>query len=204
MIKCPFCENEIDDDGYYCDQCGNELKLCIYGHGFKKGNICSICGQPLKPVRFNDTKNSDSVESDHETSSDPNLKNHDMRSNPDIPSSTSLDINPKLQYDQSIDTEKTSHPHSLFNKKLDVHIELKHGAIIGRCIGDYLSIFGSQPYISGKHACFQLNTIGDWELIDLGSTNGTFVNGQQIKPYQPITLKLKDKIAFYDCEFIVE
>ena len=45
--KCPYCNKEIESDSLYCDQCGQELRICTHGHGFKRGKICSECGKPL-------------------------------------------------------------------------------------------------------------------------------------------------------------
>ena len=27
-MKCPYCQNIIDDDSRWCDQCGKELMFC--------------------------------------------------------------------------------------------------------------------------------------------------------------------------------
>jgi adenylate cyclase len=48
--------------------------------------------------------------------------------------------------------------------------------------------------MSRNHAILQCNETGDFLLIDLGSSNGTFVNGKQVNI--PITLQNGDRILF--------
>ncbi|MGL5034762.1 MAG: FHA domain-containing protein [Microcystaceae cyanobacterium] len=52
--------------------------------------------------------------------------------------------------------------------------------------------------ISRNHAILQTNDAGDFLLIDLGSSNGTFVNGRRVSI--PITLQNRDKITFGQTE----
>lgn len=60
------------------------------------------------------------------------------------------------------------------------------------------------PVISRRHA--ELNWVeGHLQLLDLGSTNGTFVNGQKVHAEQSehscvTVLKMGDKIRFADLE----
>lgn len=161
MVKCPFCDKEIESDSFYCDQCGQELKICSHGHGFKKGKICTECGTPLTEAK-------------------------------DI---ASPDVNPDIQ---------PIEPTFLVNTALNTRLHLSDGAVIGRRVGDYLHVFGSQGYVSGTHARLQRNGLGGWEIIDLDSTNGTFLNGVRLSPQQATPFKVGDTIAFYDLKFIVE
>jgi len=48
--------------------------------------------------------------------------------------------------------------------------------------------------VSRQHA--ELRWIGDgYSIVDLGSTNGTWVNGKRIEPDQPLRLKDGDRVA---------
>jgi pSer/pThr/pTyr-binding forkhead associated (FHA) protein len=38
----------------------------------------------------------------------------------------------------------------------------------------------SDPNISRKHAQLRRNSSGDWQVVDLGSTNGIKVNGRRV------------------------
>jgi hypothetical protein len=50
------------------------------------------------------------------------------------------------------------------------------------------------PKISSKHAKFQLYPSGDLWLTDMGSANGTFLNGQKINANQRVKIKPGDQI----------
>ena len=172
IVKCPFCRKEIEKDSFYCDQCGEELKVCISGHGFKKGKVCSDCGTKLVEAKNAQTGLT--------------------------PSSVQQDTK------QVHSTTAYTEPKYLISKTLNVRLELKNGAVIGRRTGDYTHVFGNQGYVSGTHARVQINSAGMWEIIDLGSSNGTFLNGKMLVADQPTAFTIGDIIAFYDLNFVVE
>lgn len=81
-----------------------------------------------------------------------------------------------------------------------VSIPLMNGAVIGRTAGDYANILGKCIYISGMHARLTKNG-SVWSITDLGSRNGTKVNGVACQPNVPMPFKAGDTIrlgAFYD------
>jgi hypothetical protein len=101
-------------------------------------------------------------------------------------------------------SSKPAEPSFLFSNQLNATIKLIDGAIVGRRTGAYVDLFGSQPYVSGTHARFQRNETGQWEVVDLGSTNGTFLNRKRIESHQPVVLQVGDTLAFYDLSFVIE
>ena len=50
------------------------------------------------------------------------------------------------------------------------------------------------PNVSGKHAQFVWGRAG-WSVVDLGSSNGTFVNGQMIPQRTPTPLRPGDAVG---------
>jgi pSer/pThr/pTyr-binding forkhead associated (FHA) protein len=71
-------------------------------------------------------------------------------------------------------------------------IELTEELLIGRAFpGD--GTLGNDPEISRRHARISRGPSGEFVLEDTGSTNGTFVNGQQLTA--PHTLQPGDVIA---------
>lgn len=65
--------------------------------------------------------------------------------------------------------------------------------IIGRDISADVAIIESK--VSRKHACLS-NAGADVFLEDLDSTNGTVLNGNNVKPKEKITLKVGDELVF--------
>jgi len=179
-VKCPFCGKEIENDSFYCDQCGEELKTCPSGHGFKKGKICNECG-----TRLVEAKN---VPQQQET----------LVEARNVPQQQTETV--EKTYRPTVDPAE---PRYLVSNTLNARFELKNGAIIGRTTGDYVNVFGKQGYVSRTHARVQKNDAGAWEIVDLDSANGTFLNGQKLVPYQPAAFKIGDTITFYDIKFLV-
>jgi hypothetical protein len=58
-------------------------------------------------------------------------------------------------------------------------------------------------YVSGEHATLAW-TGWAWEIRDLGSRNGTFVDGNRIEPGNPVPVSQGSKIAFGDPEEVFE
>jgi len=50
-MQCPFCKNNIDDDSFYCDQCGKEILICPKCNKPGKGKMCIIDGTPLVSMK---------------------------------------------------------------------------------------------------------------------------------------------------------
>jgi len=51
-----------------------------------------------------------------------------------------------------------------------------------------------QPFVSGKHCRLSLHG-NQYMLEDLGSTNGTFVNGRRLEPHAPVPVSARDKLT---------
>ena len=121
LVKCPFCNKDIEQDSFYCDQCGEELKLCSNGHGFKKGKICGTCGKPLTSAK--DVKGDSTVK----------------------PTATvSATAAPNPSSDRTVrPAEPANSSKYLVSKTLGARLEMKNGEIIGRRAGDYVSKFAS-------------------------------------------------------------
>jgi class 3 adenylate cyclase len=56
------------------------------------------------------------------------------------------------------------------------------------------------PKVSRMHALIQLQSIGEFWLVDLGSSNGTFLNKRRV--HQPVRLHDRDKILIGGRQFI--
>ena len=94
-------------------------------------------------------------------------------------------------------------PGHLVCQNPSIRLGIGDGAIIGRR-GSYAQAFAGQGYVSGNHARLQYNACGQFEIVDLGSTNGTFVNGQQLTPNMPRVVNVGDIVKFANLEFAVQ
>jgi len=85
---------------------------------------------------------------------------------------------------------------------MQTRLQLMDGALIGREQGNYHPQLAMFRYVSGLHAQLRL-TSGQWTITDLGSRNGTRVNGIPCTPTLPFGKGDIVRLAnFYD--FIVE
>jgi hypothetical protein len=77
--------------------------------------------------------------------------------------------------------------------------DVRHGATLGRSDGADIPI--DDPFASSAHARI-FNRGGFMYLEDMGSTNGTFLNGRQVKTAE--RLKMADTIRIGDSEYRYE
>lgn len=65
------------------------------------------------------------------------------------------------------------------------------------------SIVVDDPYVSGRHADITASG-GSISIVDVGSTNGTLVNGVKIEPGVPVEIRLGDEITVGQTVFRLE
>jgi len=73
---------------------------------------------------------------------------------------------------------------------------------VGRRGDNRITILGD-PYVSGSHAVIIAAEDG-LRVTDLGSTNGTLVNGDKLAPDQPVDLHSGDEVVFGQTKFRLE
>lgn len=83
--------------------------------------------------------------------------------------------------------------------KVDELYGLKNGTRIGR--GRKADIIINDPFLSALHAEFTLDSDNNWQISDLSSTNGTFVNEDKITT-EPCALKTGDIIKMGQLSYI--
>lgn len=173
MNKCYKCGADIDSDSLFCDQCGAEQYVCPKCHIIGKGpnKRCGMCGSPLVPATGQQGNNSTQQQG---------------AAQPFAGAAQQQGVARTASY--------------LVCQAEQVSIPLMNGAVIGRTAGDYANILGKCIYISGIHARLTQNG-SVWSITDLGSRNGTKVNGVACQPNVPMAFKAGDTIrlgAFYD------
>lgn len=201
MIECPRCKNKIDPNSAYCDQCGLELRICPQCGKYGKANRCTQCGSLLISPKDNN---------------DSEIENPQIESNPSDASNAEQQtpISQKMNTTFSQRMSNTYYgrtaggsnmPLYLVSYVLGVRLPFIDGGVIGRNTGDYMSTFCTQGYVSGTHAKLQLDkSTGNWTITDLGSRNGTYLNGKKLIPHTPEAIWRGALLRIATTDFIVE
>lgn len=192
MSKCYKCGADIDSDSLFCDQCGAEQYVCPKCHIIGKGpnKRCGMCGSPLVPATGQQGNNS----TQQQGAAQP-FAGAAQQQGAAQPFAGAAQQQGTAQ--QQGATRMASY---LVCQAEQVSIPLMNGAVIGRTAGDYANLLGKCIYISGMHARLTQNG-SVWSITDLGSRNGTKVNGVACQPNVPMAFKTGDTIrlgAFYD------
>ena len=192
-MQCAFCKEIIDEDSFYCDMCGEEIKACPGCKQPGKGKICTSCGTPLASL-----KSQDGPPDENETSSThtPPPVGDEIPSSPGTFESTYClpdeeplkPIVPQLR---------------LLNKNINADLKINDNSIIGRITGPYVDTFSGFKQISGKHCRFNYDPANGWSVIDLNSTNKTRYNEQALVPNSPQTLSDQTFLKIANIEFFV-
>ncbi len=85
-----------------------------------------------------------------------------------------------------------------FNFKIFESYGIREDSTIGR--SKKCEIYIPDPYLSKRHARIFLKD-GAYYLMDLGSTNGTYLNGQPVGD-MPVRVKDSDKVRFGTIHFL--
>lgn len=239
MQTCPKCKQLIEDDSWFCDQCGTELMVCPSCRTIKRGMTCNQCGTKLVTAKAF-AQNGGSVK-DPTTPPVGNTQNVGPSPTPNVNpnpnpqphtgfvgqhtpntgqpiQNTGQQVVTPGQPIADMNSDRTMRPGAtppppprqpqakpghLVCQNPSIRLGIGDGAIIGRR-GSYAQAFAGQGYVSGNHARLQYNASGQFEVVDLGSTNGTFVNGQQLTPNMPRVVNVGDIVKFANLEFAVQ
>ena len=240
MQTCPKCKQLIEDDSWFCDQCGTELMVCPSCRTIKRGMTCNQCGTKLVTAKAF-AQNGGSVK-DPTTPPVGNTQNVGPTLTPNVNpnpvsqpptgfvgqhtpnigqpiQNTGQQVVTPGQPIAEMNSDRTMRPGAtpppppprqpqakpghLVCQNPSIRLGIGDGAIIGRR-GSYAQAFAGQGYVSGNHARLQYNACGQFEVVDLGSTNGTFVNGQQLAPNMPRVVNVGDIVKFANLEFAVQ
>lgn len=171
MIICPACKEEIDDDSYFCDQCGQALLFCNQCGRVGLGRRCTYCGGLM-------------------VSQDANVKSASSSLHTSVTGSGTMG-----SIGQSISNNQVRGGIpvlTLANDSLNIRLVAMNGAIIGRRKGPYTRFFENQAYVSGVHAQLKYNPGTGWCIADKHSSNGTKLNQHILQPDVEMTLNNGD------------
>lgn len=190
MIQCPDCRNMIPDDSAFCDQCGKELKWCPECKRPKRGTECPVCGSDLVPGR----KYLAGLAAQQEPAQAASQGPADGQ-----PAQTGDgQASPKVQAQKPQATAARPATALVGN---GWRLVLKDGDF-GRRGGIWPEL-GSCQYVSGDHGKI-ISSPSGWLICDLGSTNGTQVNGRKLSTGVAAPLNIGDRVRIATLDFVVE
>ena len=216
FIKCPKCQAEIEEDSLYCDQCGVELFVCPSCGTLGKGKRCTRCGQPLvakknamsspasaaspaiTPPPASPTSTTDIHKLFNNTATSAPVVSPAQPAQPET--STSATVRPGETPKPA--TPKSTPPGHLVCQNPPLRL-LVTDVLIGRREGGYASVFAAHGMVSGRHATLNQTPNGDWQVTDLGSTNGTRLNGTPLAPNVPTVIHVGDTLSIANLDFQV-
>ena len=211
-MKCPFCKAIIDDDSWYCDQCGTALKFCPECRQPKRGTECAACGADLISAKeFFGGAQPTSKPGSGTTQPTPSTSHPAPSVQSSQPAQSTQPAQPSQQPAQPQGTvaAQPSQPSPAVNPNEPTtlvgngwRLPLRAG-VFGRSCGVYPE-FKTQKYISGKHGEILHNAKGQWGITDLGSTNGTFIDGTRLEPHKAYLLKKGQQLTIATTNFNVE
>jgi hypothetical protein len=91
----------------------------------------------------------------------------------------------------------------LTNATLGLRLEVRPGDILGRKEGRLANELKNQLSISGRHAQLDCNAMGDWTIVDLGSRNGSMVDGARLEAGVSVPIQAGSRLLLANVEFLV-
>lgn len=179
MLDCATCHREIDTDSVYCDQCGAEILLCPTCGGTGSTKFCTKDGTRMKA-------NKAAV--------------IDRPPEGTVPDRVTSGVSVGM-------TERIATPPASAGRLRLRHasgsvLTINNGDVLGRREGQHAEAFQAWGHVSGRHGRV-IERDGKWYYQDLGSTNGSYVNGRQIEGNQATQVKAGDNVRLADQEFRV-
>ena len=186
-MQCPSCKEPIDNDSRYCDQCGGQIMICPACNVPRKGKFCSQCNNELVPAGSAAPAGAAApVQAGTAPAAQPAQAFTPPPSGPSTGSSAVISAGSGLKL--------SSAAHGIM-------IEAGDGDVIGRKAGKFTGVFGRFNFISGTH-CSIIKMGAGWAVMDLGSTNGTFCNGNKLAPNVPCPVSNGTLIKVADVELL--
>lgn len=179
MIICPSCKEEIEEQSFYCDQCGQALMYCSNCGRVGTGRRCTHCGGLMETPGESHESNQPSS---HATAADISRTFATARETGNGMPVSDVRI-------QGIPTL------TLYNPSLNIRIVGINGAIIGRKQGPYQQMFDGNMYVSSVHAQLIYKPDSGWCIIDKHSSNGTRLNDRDLLPDIPMSIKSGDIVS---------
>jgi len=197
----------IPDDSAFCDQCGKELKWCPECKRPKRGTECPVCGNSLIPGR----KYLAMLKAGVSVAPQPTVEN---KPQPQQPQPQSFYQQPQPQPQPSAFNPQPSAPNAGMQPEPTAAARTLPSALVGAGLrlklqpGPFGRRGGIWPelsafqFVSGNHGTIAA-VPGGWTITDMGSTNGTYINGVPLAAGIPAAITIGSKITIATTEFTV-
>jgi hypothetical protein len=185
---CPnkLCKQEIPDDSCFCDQCGVQLFRCSKCGFIGTGKYCGTCGGTLSAIE------------------PPEQAAMPVQEQVPAPVPAPAPAPALMQQAPSPATVIISLPADklVLRNPEGWKIAIEKDDILGRANGRHTAQLGKYQVISSRHAGITREN-NEWFITDLGSTNGSYVNGVKLQPNVPVKIKQDDVIVLANVTFTV-
>ncbi len=190
-LHCPGCKADIDDDSFYCDQCGTELLKCGRCGFVGKGKVCPHDRTPLMPAKTLGAL----------SAAGPSAATSSLSSAPAAPV-------PQPAPTAAVAAPAPSAPTGtqslcLRNAAHGVALRPASGDVLGRRFGPHADVLARFSQISSSHLELRRDAGGAWFAKDLKSFNHSFYNGRQMPPEQEQRLDAGATLSLGDVAFTV-
>jgi len=177
-VTCPNrqCAKEIPEDSLYCDICGKALRKCPKCGKLSTGHFCSADGEPTDALAGLSPEAPKAGPAPQQVS--PPVQNATVRAT--APAATAL---------------------VLLHAGGDV-LKVTVPGMVGRKEGPLANYLGNYGTVSGRHGQV-MERAGKWYYKDVGSTNGSRLNGKACAVNEEYELHQGDILELSDQKFQV-
>lgn len=195
-LQCPGCKATIDDDSFYCDQCGTELMKCGLCGYTGKGKVCPHDRTPLLPAKaLAQSGGTASLSTASPAKTGPGPGTAPAAGPAPTPAA------PVAAPPGALAT--TARGLCLRSAAHGVELRPAPGDVLGRRFGPHAGLLSRFSQISSNHLELQRDDSGQWFAKDMNSFNHSFYNGTQLAPGQPQRLEAGATLALGDVAFAV-
>ena len=172
-MDCPSCKNSIDDDSFFCDQCGSELYTCPKPRCAKLGKAGKACSDHgLKLVSVKDASPGGTVSLQPAAAA---------ATSPSTSAAASLAAAPAAPRAPSAATARRLRLHS---PEHGIDIRPAAGDVLGRVNGPHVGVLSRFAQVSSSHLEIGQAGDGGWWAKDLKAFNHSYYNGRLMQPGQ--------------------
>jgi hypothetical protein len=192
-LLCPGCKADIDDDAFFCDQCGAELLKCGRCGFVGKGKVCPHDRTPLMPAKMLGAGTGAAPAAAPSPGAGAAPSTPPARAPERAPSAT-----PSPQAAASV-----ARTLCLRSAAHGVELRPASGDLLGRRFGPHAGVLERFSQISSSHLELRRDASGAWFAKDLKSFNHSFYNGRQLPPEQEQALDAGATLSLGDVAFTV-